>query len=51
MIRKLMSLITLQERANWRIISIDTLLGDFFAWFIDGDFKIVVESFVIGRCD
>lgn len=48
MILKLMSLITVYDLANWRIISTDILLGDFFnCRFIDGVFK-VVESFVIG---
>lgn len=35
-------------RANWRIISIDALLGDFIDFGLTVDDKVVVEPFVIG---
>jgi len=44
-----MSLISMHVRANWRIISIEALLGDFIDFGLTTvDDKVVVEPFVIG---
>lgn len=43
-----MSLISIYVRANWRIISIEALLGDFIDFGLTVDDKVVVEPFVIG---